>query len=58
MCGSEGDDGDGRHDEEKEREGGLVEGTLEKERRLAAGSWLAGEGGGGRSKRAVLHPRR
>lgn len=26
----------------KKGEGGLMEGTLEKERRLAAGSWLAG----------------
>lgn len=54
MCGSEGDDG-----EEKEREGGW-RGRNAGKREAVGGRELAraGEGGGGRSKRAVLHPRR
>lgn len=43
MCGSEGDDGDGRHDEEKEREGGWW-----KERWKKRGGWWPGVGSRGR----------
>lgn len=43
MCGSEGDDGDGRHDEEKEREGGWW-----KERWKKRGGWRPGVGSRGR----------